>query len=186
MRHSNQRAALCLLVVVASLAGWGTASAQVRSRTPPACAETPGFHTLDFWLGEWEVYVGEMLVGTNHIEKILDGCALLEHWVDRRGGEGKSLFYFLPTTGEWKQVWVTERATSPGGVKEKRLVETTGGGSVRFLGEIVGRDGLFYLDRTTLTPLEGGRVRQLIEVSGDGGSTWRPTFDGEYRQSEER
>ena len=34
--------------------------------------------------------------------------------------------------------------------------------------------------------LEGGRVRQLIEVSGDGGSTWRSTFDGEYRQSEER
>jgi hypothetical protein len=36
------------------------------------------------------------------------------------------------------------------------------------------------LDRTTLTPLGNGRVRQVIETSRDGGKTWRVGFDAVY------
>jgi hypothetical protein len=39
------------------------------------------------------------------------------------------------------------------------------------------------LDRTSLVPLPGDEVRQLIEVSSDGGATWRPTFDARYRRA---
>lgn len=34
--------------------------------------------------------------------------------------------------------------------------------------------------RTTLTPLSGDRVRQLIEISVDGGESWRRVFDALY------
>jgi hypothetical protein len=44
--------------------------------------------------------------------------------------------------------------------------------------------GEIYLDRTTLTPLEDGRVRQLIEISTDGGHSWRSIFDGYYSRRE--
>jgi hypothetical protein len=36
------------------------------------------------------------------------------------------------------------------------------------------------LDRTTLAPLPGGRVRQTIEISRDGGQAWTPAFDAFY------
>ena len=45
---------------------------------------------------------------------------------------------------------------------------------------IVQRDGSRIRSRMTLTPLEGGRVRQLIEQSSDEGATWTVWFDGTY------
>lgn len=147
---------------------------------PLPCEEVDGFHRLDFWVGEWDVRVDDRTVGSNRIEKILDGCAIMEHWSGAGGGQGKSLFYYDPVRDEWKQVWVTGQATRTGGLKEKRLIERREGGGVRFQGEIPTADGGAYLDRTTLTPLDGGRVRQVIEVSRDGGETWRTVFDAVY------
>jgi hypothetical protein len=34
-----------------------------------------------------------------------------------------------------------------------------------------------------LTPAAGGQVRQLIEISTDGGTSWQPTFDARYRKA---
>jgi hypothetical protein len=33
--------------------------------------------------------------------------------------------------------------------------------------------------------MDGGRVRQHIEISTDDGASWRTTFDAEYRPSGE-
>lgn len=144
------------------------------------CSDTPGFGKLDFWSGEWNVFVGDQQVGSNRIEKILNGCAVMEHWTGGSGSEGKSLFFYHPVTDVWKQVWITEVATRSGGIKEKTLILDLDGGGVRFQGEIPLAGGGSYWDRTTLTPLPDGSVRQLIEVSRDG-ETWRATFDAVYR-----
>jgi hypothetical protein len=149
---------------------------------PPACSEVEAYQELDFWVGEWDVFSGDQKVGTNVIAKILDGCAVSESWTDSQGNEGKSLFYFNPREATWKQVWVTERATALWGTKEKTLVERFDGGAVRFQGELLTTDGSRILDRTTLTPLEDGSVRQLIEWSKDGGETWSAGFDAVYRR----
>ena len=148
---------------------------------PPTCADDPVFAVLDFWLGDWEVYVNDTLAGHNHIAKILDGCAVTEDWVSVDGKRGHSLFYYVPVEQSWRQVWVTGRAMFPGGVKEKSLVERTEN-AVRFQGEIRKNSGS-YLDRTTLTAMESGEVRQLIEISTDDGSTWKAVFDGRYVRS---
>lgn len=144
------------------------------------CADTEGFDRLDFWVGEWDVMSDGRQVGTNRITKILDGCAVTEEWVAQGGGEGRSLFYYLPRSDEWKQVWVTSSATRIGGVKEKALVAVLDDGSLRFQGRIPDSSGALWYDRTTLTPLDGGRVRQLIEISEDG-VAWQTTFDAVYR-----
>lgn len=156
------------------------------SLSHPAMAQTPceegeAFHLLDFWLGEWEVFVDGREIGENRIEKVLSGCAILEHWSSARGEEGKSLFYHDPVAGGWKQVWLTEDTTRPGGLKEKRLVERLVDGGVRFQGEIRLPEGGTYLDRTTLTSRGDGTVRQVIERSTDGGATWEAGFDAIYR-----
>jgi hypothetical protein len=160
-----------------------TARAAAQTQTPPRCGADSTYHQLDFWVGHWNVYVGDTLVGTSRITSILDGCAVTEEWRDVDGGEGRSLFYVEPITRTWKQVWVTPAARATGGLKEKHVIATLPGGGVRFQGELRGPLGRTILDRTTLTPLAGGTVRQLIEVSTDGGTTWRTTFDARYRPS---
>lgn len=176
----RRRARSLATASVVWIAAVPSAAASQEATLPAACDDVRGFHRLDFWAGTWDVQVNGRTVGRNRIEKILDGCAVLEHWRGQAGGEGKSLFYYIPANDTWKQVWVTAGATGRGGVKEKELVETTADGGLRFLGEIPLADGTSYLDRTTLTPLPGGRVRQVIDRSTDGGETWHTGFDAVY------
>jgi hypothetical protein len=166
-------------VVIALLVSTAVAAPVQAQSAQGGCSGDARFALLDFWVGEWDVYVGEQLVGTNRVEKVLSGCAVIEHWRDSSGGEGKSLFWYDRADGAWKQVWVTEQPLAPGGVKEKRHVETLDSGAVRFQGTIRLPEGGSYLDRTTLTPLEGGRVRQVIEVDRDG-TGWAVGFDAVY------
>lgn len=170
-------ATIALALLVASAAA---PAARADSPVPPPCGEVDGFHRLDFWLGRWDVRVDGTSVGRNVIESVLDGCAVTESWTSAGGDEGRSLFYYLPATDTWKQVWVTGSATRAGGVKEKTLVARLDDGGLRFRGRIALVGGGDYLDRTTLTPLDGGRVRQHIEISRDDGATWTTTFDAVY------
>lgn len=170
-----------LAVAVLTTAALAQATAiPANAQEAAPCSANPAYSALDFWAGDWTVWVGDQQVGTNRIIKVMGGCAIEEHWEDARGGAGQSLFYYLPAEGEWRQVWVTPNATRPGGVKEKRQVDAPDG-SIRFQGTITHPDGTTYLDRTTLTPDDLGDVRQHIEISTDGGESWRTTFDAEYR-----
>ncbi len=154
----------------------------LHAQQAPRCADVPPFAELDFWVGEWTVWIGDERVGTNRIAKQLDGCAITEEWHDGGGGEGRSLFFVPPDADHWQQVWLTSRALEPGGTKEKTQVrEGVPAGSVRFAGTMHNR-GRSWLDRTTLTPQPDGTVRQVIEVSTDGGASWRATFDAIYRR----
>jgi len=172
---------LCVSLGLALLVMPGVFHAQERSQT--TCAGTPVYGLLDFWLGDWQVYVGHELVGYNTVRKVLDGCAITEEWRASDGGRGMSLF-FVDNDGRWQQVWVTGRATIPGGTKQKAMIDTPGSDSVRFQGRIAHPDIGAWLDRTTLTPEGAGIVRQLIEISKDNGKTWQSTFDALYRPAE--
>jgi len=143
--------------------------------------DAPDYHRLDFWIGDWNVVSasGEHL-GTNRIDRILKGCAIQENWTEPTGEEGKSLFYFSPPDHRWKQVWVTDSAIDLGGLKEKRSLPIAGNG-MRFQGELTA-NGRIILDRTTLVPQPDGRVRQTIETSSDGGTTWKVQFDAFYER----
>jgi hypothetical protein len=166
---------MSIRIALAALVLSGPAVAQAPAAPP--CLDDAGFHELDFWLGDWVVRVGDKEVGRNRIERQLDGCAISEQWTSADGGRGHSLFY--RHGGTWKQVWVTARALAPGGVKEKTLVEKAADGSLLFEGWVPLPGGGSYRDRTRLSPLAGGKVRQLIEVSRDG-AEWRAVFDAVY------
>ncbi len=156
-------------------------SASGKAAVPHPCEADLAYHRLDFWVGKWDVYDNHdgTLNGTDVVEKIVGGCAMVENWREAHGsGEGKSLFYYQRAKKQWKQVWVTDA----GPIKEKQLIEETKDGGVRFQGEIPHPDGSSHLDRTTLTPLPGGRVHQVIELSRDSGKTWETVFDAEYRR----
>jgi hypothetical protein len=148
---------------------------------PPApCEADPAFHRLDFWVGEWDVVdpANGARLGTSVLKKILRGCAISVDWREADGsGEIQETFFYENARKTWRQVWISDA----GPTKERRSVDDGPKGSVRFLGEVLQLDGRSHLDRSTVTPLEHGRVRQVIEISRDGGLTWQPAFEGEYR-----
>lgn len=148
------------------------------------CRDDARYALMDFWVGQWDVFSGGSLVGTNRIERILGGCAVMEFWQEGKPDAGISLFYVAPGGGGWRQVWVTTTARHRTGTKEKRLINVGTDGSVRFAGELgtIDSSGTMLLDRTTLSPQADGTVRQVIENSRDGGRTWTVTFDAVYRR----
>jgi len=134
--------------------------------------------SLDFWVGDWDVYVGKDLAGRDMVERILDGCAVTERWNGGAGDQGMSLFAYDARKDLWTQNWVTNNSAMPGGIKLK-VLRARGTGTTMFQGEIEGKTGAVYYDRTILTALPGGRVHQEIQVSRDG-IAWRTGFDAIY------
>ena len=147
------------------------------------CGGESRMHALDFWLGHWDVASKGELVGKNVIATILDACAVTEKWMAVNGHAGFSLFYYDRNSDRWKQVWVSDRAFTTGGTKEKTEIrELTTESEIRFEGRYEGEEsGSLIFDRTTLTRNADGSVRQLIEVSTDEGRVWKTVFDGHYK-----
>jgi len=136
----------------------------------------PRYSELDFWLGEWDVFdEAGRKVGSNVVRKVLKGRLVVEEWTDAFGREGRGSHFYDPARKKWRLLWIEEG----GGIKEKEGGPAPGA-DMRVEGEVTRRDGTTALDRTTLTKLPDGRVRQSIEWSADGGKTWTQSFLATY------
>ncbi len=131
---------------------------------------------FDFWLGDWEVTdTAGAVVGTNLITSVASGCGVLESWRSAaNGNEGSSLNWYDAQTGRWHQRWVGLGfyLKLEGGIEDGNMVLT--GTRQTAEGEVI--------DRITWIPSDGGRVRQLWELSADHGKTWQVLFDGMYAE----
>lgn len=139
---------------------WSDVLAATTANATP-CEHTDENRQFDFWIGEWTVETTSgQQAGASKVERILNGCALLENWSG--GGDGKSLNIYNASKKLWQQFWVD----SGGDVHEY-----SGGlvnGEMRFEGPASDRAGNRTMRRMTFTRLDGGRVRQRGEVSPDG------------------
>ena len=139
-----------------------------------ACT-APEYRQFDFWVGQWELVdfnTGDP-GGTNIITRELDGCAVLEDYA-AGGYVGRSLNTYDAADRRWHQHWMANDGLPlllDGGFTA---------GSMILQGERPSPAGP-RIDRTAWTPLGSGEVRQLWEISSDGGVTF-PTvqFDGRY------
>jgi hypothetical protein len=108
------------------------------------------------------------------VQSILGGCVLLETYRDFEGHEGQSFSIYDATRGVWHQTWVTNHG---------RLLEIEGRGGngvVNLSGSDRRSDGQEEQVRGTWRALDG-RVRETASTSIDGGKTWSPWFDLEFR-----
>ena len=159
----------------AALLGVLLLGAGVSWADEPRCGN-PESRAFDFWIGEWEVYNGDQLAGTNSVRLILDGCALQEHWAGAKGGKGTSLNYFDPGTRLWHQYWIYDNGTHldlSGGYADGKMV---------LEGETKGPEGKAGSDRINWYDNPDGTVRQHWERSTDGGKSWTTVFDGLYKK----
>jgi hypothetical protein len=139
------------------------------AQDPPACGGAAA-RQFDFWLGQWTVQMAGGGTTTSRITRVAGGCIIEEEYASF-GGFGRSVSFHDDATGRWYQTYVASGAMSPA----VRLVGGLEGNLMRMLNP----DGEPRL-RATWEPLAGGRVRQTLENSGDGGKTWMPGFDGLY------
>jgi len=149
----------------------------IRARVFP-CESEGAASDFDFWIGRWEVREPDgTLVGTDTIEKRDGGCSIYEHYEGAGGSSGTSLTFYLPSRGEWRQVW-----TGSGGT----LFDITGklvDGSMKMEGQVEYIEGNRVVAfRGTWTQGPDGRVRQRLEEFDLGAQTWIVWFDGFFRR----
>ena len=151
------------------------ASPQALPQSP--CA-TPEHRAFDFWVGNWDVVTpAGKPAGASRVERILDGCVIMENWTGVGGTyEGKSFNTYDAVDRTWTQHWVDTAGASvllTGGFEGKNLV---------YRRDFVRRDGKPTKARMTFFNLGDGQVRQLVEHSIDGGRTWTTQVDLTYRR----
>jgi hypothetical protein len=170
---------LACVIAVSALAIGGRARAQNPPAPPPDCT-APEHRQFDFWLGDWAVTdsTGQRRLGDSRISSILKNCVLLEEWTGAGGSSGKSYNIYSRADGKWHQSWVSDTGN---------LLLLEGGlrnGAMVLQGETPSPTGGTTLQRITWSVVDSDRdhVRQMWELSTDGGATWNVAFDGHYRR----
>ena len=139
------------------------------------CPTDARYRAFDFWVGDWDVYVGgQKIAAHNHISSELSGCLIRERWSG--GGYGESLNYFDAHAGKWHQNYVDD-----GGSTVWYIGGPTGPGVMHMEGGYANVYGSAGLARVTWTKNPDGSVHHYIERSSDGGKTWSVYFDATYR-----
>jgi hypothetical protein len=164
----------CLMSLLA-MTPFAQPEASVAATAPCTSAAHRQF---DFWLGTWKVYDWKTnaLQGTNDVTSELAGCVLQEHWKGTDGSRGSSFNAYDPQRRVWHQSWVDDGGhvlLLDGGLVGRAMVLSGSG---------FGASGKRYRQRIVWSPLPGGDVRQVWQVSHDGVS-WKDVFDGRYRKS---
>ena len=152
-------------------------NSQLSAQQAPCSTEAHA--QFDFWLGDWTVYHPDedTIVGNNIIQKILNGCVVMENWTGATGFEGKSFNTYNTRDSAWNQVWVdVSGATYHFKGKRKE-------GGMKMKGQTSGRDGTTILFEMDYKPdPNSGDVRQTWRQSTDNGQNWTAIFDGIYKR----
>jgi len=166
--------AVLTLSLIAGLAGSPRSSS--RPANPPACV-APQYRQFDFWIGDWDAFDvadPKTTVARTRVDRILDGCVLLEDYMASNGSHGESFSIYDASRNVWHQSWVTNRG---------RLLVIEGGskaGAMILSGTDRQEDGSERRIRGVWKPVSGG-VRETAFTSTDGGKNWNLWFDLVFR-----
>jgi tetratricopeptide (TPR) repeat protein len=136
------------------------------------CVYSDEAKQFNFWVGEWDVYNPQgRKDGTSSIQSFGSGCGLLENWTGTIGGNGKSINFYDAGDKKWHQYWIG----AAGG--PQRYAGSFSDGAIRYVGEATAAGPLV---RLTFFNIDADTVRQLSEMSADGGKTWQVNYDYKY------
>jgi len=167
MRRSRSFATTLLLIAACG------ASGQAAETTSKSCTAAE-HRQFDFWLGAWDVFdPSGTKVGDSRIERINDGCSVLENWSGAGGVTGKSLNLYDAADQQWHQFWVDSSGS-------RLLLDGKFAAGKMILAATAHRSDKAVMQKITWSRNADGSVRQLWESSSDGGKTWTTSFDGKY------
>lgn len=166
----------------AGLLGWVAMTAMMGLQHPALAAmnnahcQGPTYRQFDFWIGDWDTFdsdaPGKPSVARNHVDAVLDGCALHELYQQTDGLTGESFTIYDANRQLWHQSWVTNHGqllVLEGTLHGKRIV----------------LDGVDHSDHDARLRVswerQGDGVREIAHKSHDGGKRWQPLFDILFR-----
>lgn len=139
------------------------------------CMYSAEARQFDFWVGEWAAFNPKgRKDGTSVIQRIANGCGILENWVSSNGGSGKSINFYDPQAGKWFQYWIGANGAP------LRYNGVYKDGAIRYEGEPYTLNGKKIITRLTFFNVDANTVRQLAEQSDDDGKTWTTNYDYKY------
>ena len=144
----------------------------------PDCSD-PVYRRLDFWVGTWDVFdtASGQRYASSRIAHIMNGCGISENYdaPQAPGGpyQGTSYTAFDRKDRRWHQLYFDVHGNM-------RLFAGEPDGDDLVLTAPV-RDGA--LQRMRLHREADGSVRQIANISTDGGQTWQPGYDYTYRRT---
>lgn len=138
---------------------------------------SPEAAQFDFWVGEWELTWGEEDRGANSIEKILDGCVIVENFDGTPSIplKGMSVSSYSRQLKKWQQTWVDNK-----------------GGYLDFVGEYQGdrmiltreflKDDEKVMQRMVWYNISEDALDWNWERSMDNGKTWEVLWTIHYER----
>lgn len=176
------RSAALRLPLACFFASLGIGAWFASGQPPDPCAG-PEFRQFEFWVGEWELSwprsetsEGKPGRGTNHIERDLDGCVIVERFDGRPGMElkGMSVSTFNTHTGKWQQTWVDNFGSYldfAGEFKDGQMI---------LVREASTAEGKTFLQRMVWKNIRPQSFDWSWERSDDGGQTWKVLWPIHY------
>ncbi len=70
------------------------------------CKYGEQYQRLDFWIGEWDVFVNTTKIADSKITKSVGACSLHEDYQTLSGFSGMSMSYYDPVDSLYKQTWI--------------------------------------------------------------------------------
>jgi len=174
-----------------------SASAASVATAPAAAASAPGkpctgpeAHQFDFWIGDWDLVVrarsaptsdqwGEAK-GHQHVESILAGCAIAEHFTAEGPGtpwSGASYSSWQPQLAAWRQTWVDD---SGGYLAFRGGLEN---GAMTLYGEPRDVGGKRVQMRMVFRDVTASSLRWEWQRSDDNWATAAPMITIDYRRA---
>jgi hypothetical protein len=133
---------------------------------------------FDFWLGEWDVYTNDELVGHNTVNLLQDGHLLQENWVsEKESFTGTSYSFYNAKISQWQQIWVDKNGNNlllKGYFENGQMILSSSTDSN------MGEDQSLHRISWTLMP--NGDVKQVWESTIDEGKIWSIQFEGVYQK----
>lgn len=148
-------------------------------RNARPCKFSPQARQLDFWVGHWDVQVSGQSVGTNVIERLEEGCLIMENWSGRGGSTGRSMNFFNPSTNKWRQSYISNNEV---------IWEMSGefkDGVMLLEGEMYAPGSAPVMVRVKFYNLSPDHMRHTQDNSTDGGKTWTNVWDSTYIRQKE-
>lgn len=133
---------------------------------------------FDFWIGEWEVYTNDEVVGENTIQLLQNGNVLQENWIsEKQNFTGTSYSFYNAKIKKWQQVWVDKNGNNlllKGFFENGKMVLVSDPDSN------MGEDNSIH--KITWMQMPNGNVKQSWESTIDKGKNWSIQFEGTYKK----